>query len=282
MPKKKFKTPSHENNDLRIYEVKSELPPFEPNRPIDERLPQPPFVLTMICKVRSGKSNLLCNLLLQENMYRDAFDMIYIISPTIRMDRSSQNYFKEEFEDKIIVFDDMDRLEPFLKNIIEFQEGFDIKDPDNQPPKIALCFDDISGYLKRNSFISHIYSRYRHYGIMGIFTLNQTLKTLPAIVRSQSTDVILSNCYNVTEREKILEEWGDTFKNHLESAWEIACKERFNFCFLRLATDPPEIHQFGKDGLIKIDYENLQTSDAKNMLYNNIKDNNKLEEQDGL
>lgn len=73
----------------------------------------------------------------------EIFDIIYIISPTARIDKSSQYYFREEFKDRIVVFDDMDNLDGLLRDILAFQETFDVKDPDNQPPLTALCFDDI-------------------------------------------------------------------------------------------------------------------------------------------
>ena len=69
-----------------------------------------------------------------------------------------------------------------------------------------------------------------------------------------STAVILSNCYSVMERQKINEEWGDTFRNRLEPVWNECCKERFNYCYLQLDVDVPKIYRIGKDPIVEIDY----------------------------
>tara|TARA_Y100001963_G_C6726264_1_gene421600 strand:+ start:345 stop:1187 length:843 start_codon:yes stop_codon:yes gene_type:complete len=248
-----------ENKDLIVREVKNLLPPIELPREIDERLPQVPFVCSLIQKVRSGKSNLIANLLLGEAFYggqTPIFDMIYIISPTAKIDRTSQVYFKKEYEDRIVIFDDVEHLDPYISNILSYQAQFDIKseDPDERPPLICIVLDDISGYLKRSKITQHLFTRYRHYGIGGIFVANQTCRDLPTQVRSMSTAVILSNCYSVMERQKINEEWGDTFRNRLEPVWNECCKERFNYCYLQLDVDVPKIYRIGKDPIVEIDY----------------------------
>ena len=166
-----------ENKDLIVREVKNLLPPIELPREIDERLPQVPFVCSLIQKVRSGKSNLIANLLLGEAFYggqTPIFDMIYIISPTAKIDRTSQVYFKKEYEDRIVIFDDVEHLDPYISNILSYQAQFDIKseDPDERPPLICIVLDDISGYLKRSKITQHLFTRYRHYGIGGIFVAN--------------------------------------------------------------------------------------------------------------
>ena len=59
---------------------------------------------------------------------------------------SSVDLYKILTSYRIVVFDDMDYLDGLLRDILAFQETFDVKDPDNQPPLTAICFDDISGF----------------------------------------------------------------------------------------------------------------------------------------
>tara|TARA_Y100001963_G_scaffold102961_1_gene141731 strand:- start:256 stop:1203 length:948 start_codon:yes stop_codon:yes gene_type:complete len=246
--------------DLTVREVKNLLPVIPLSRPIDERLPEIPGVITMIMKVKSGKTNFLANMLLGENFYggqTPIFDMIYIISPTAKIDKSAQQYFREEYEDRIVIFDDLDNIEPFLDNILEYQQSFDVKDPDNQPPLTALVFDDISGYLKRNSKVSHIFSRYRHYNL-SLFCANQTCRDLPTVVRSQTTGLFLSSCYSVLEKQKVLEEWGDLYQNKLLPVWDDCVAERFNFCYLKLDDVEPRVFKIGKDGCDECEYKNRE------------------------
>jgi len=278
MPKKKDakEEPSEPLGDLRVLELKNFLPEITLPRPIDPRLPDIPGVMLLIMKVKSGKSNLMSWMLLSEQTLggkTPIFDMIYIISPTAKIDRSSQAYFREEFEERIIVFDDLDNIEPFLRDILEYQQSFDIKspDPEERPPRVGIFFDDISGYLKRNSLVTHLFTRYRHYNL-SLFCANQTCRDLPTAVRSQATSVWLSSCYSIVERTKILEEWGDLYKNKLEPVWDYCCKERFNYCYLKLDDVEPRVYKAGKDGFEEIDYENFK-SNVKPMDENIIDDN---------
>ena len=269
MPRRKKKEQEDEEpkplSDLRVLELKNFLPEIKLPRPIDPRLPDIPGVMLLIMKVKSGKSNLMSWMLLSEQTLggkQPIFDLIYIISPTAKIDRSSQAYFREEFQDRIIVFDDLDNLEPFLRDILEYQQSFDIKSPDEEerPPRVAVFFDDISGYLKRNSLVTHLFTRYRHYNL-SLFCANQTCRDLPTAVRSQATSVWLSSCYSIIERSKVLDEWSDLYKNKLEPVWDYCCKERFNYCYLKLDDVEPRVFKAGKDGFEEIDYENFKNLD---------------------
>ncbi len=278
MPKKKDEKeePEQPLGDLRVLELKNFLPEIPLPRPIDPRLPDIPGVMLLVMKVKSGKSNLMSWMLLSEQTLggkTPIFDMIYIISPTAKIDRSSQAYFREEFSERIIVFDDLDNIEGMLRDILEYQQSFDIKspDPDERPPRVAIFFDDISGYLKRNSLVTHLFTRYRHYNL-SLFCANQTCRDLPTAVRSQATSVWLSSCYSVVERTKILEEWGDLYKNKLEPVWDYCCKERFNYCYLKLDDVEPRVFKAGKDGFEEIDYDNFK-SNVKTNTENIIADN---------
>jgi hypothetical protein len=271
MPRRKKKEELKEDEEpkplsnLKILQLKDFMPEIKLPRPIDPRLPDIPGVMLLIMKVKSGKSNLMSWMLLSEQTLggkQPIFDLIYIISPTAKIDRSSQAYFREEFQDHIIVFDDLDNLEPFLRDILEYQQSFDIKseDPSERPPRVAIFFDDISGYLKRNSLVTHLFTRYRHYNL-SLFCANQTCRDLPTAVRSQATSIWLSSCYSVVERSKILEEYGDLYKNKLEPVWDYCCKERFNYCYLKLDDLEPRVFKAGKDGFQEIDYENFKNLD---------------------
>ena len=149
-----------------------------------------------------------------------------------------------------------------MRDILEYQQSFDIKspDPEDHPPRVAVFFDDISGYLKRNSLVTHLFTRYRHYNL-SLFCANQTCRDLPTAVRSQATSVWLSSCYSIIERSKVLDEWSDLYKNKLEPVWDYCCKERFNYCYLKLDDVEPRVFKAGKDGFEEIDYENFKNLD---------------------
>ena len=94
---------------------------------------------------------MIANLLNREEYYADIFDKIIIVSPTVKIDKSSQLYFREEVEDLYEIHDDAENVNEIVQSIIDRQEQFDVNDPDNLPPRICLLLDDISSYLKRDS-----------------------------------------------------------------------------------------------------------------------------------
>ena len=141
----------YSTQDMAIYEVKDERPQLPLPRELNPALPDIPGVFLFLMKCKSGKSNMIFNLLSREEYYADIFDKVVIISPTVKIDKSSQHYFREETEDLYEIHDDVENTDDIIESIIQHQEEFDINDPDNLPPRICLLLDDISGALNRNS-----------------------------------------------------------------------------------------------------------------------------------
>ena len=78
------------NSDLNILPVK-DLPDDDP-RPLNPILPKPPSLLLMISPIRTGKSTIISNLLLNSNFYgQDFFDETIVFSPTINNDKTRSN-----------------------------------------------------------------------------------------------------------------------------------------------------------------------------------------------
>ena len=92
-------------NKLEILPVKTmenrnakEIPP---------PLLQPPFLWIIVGSVRSGKSVMLMNLLMNKNFgYNDYFDNIIFLSPTLPSDKTGQILYKDE--DIIKITDGLD------------------------------------------------------------------------------------------------------------------------------------------------------------------------------
>ena len=201
--------------DLKVLEVKNTLPEIKLPRPVDPRLPTIPGLVLFVARCRSGKSNFIMNYLFSENYLGgkvNVFDVIYYVSPTCRMDKSTQVLFREDLEDKVIVFEDIDNVDAFIQNILDYQESFPVNDEDNPRPLVCIVLDDISGALKRSSATTHLCSRYRHYNIHLIIS-NQTLRDLPTVCRSMADSVFLAQTTSVMERQKVMEEYGDLYKN---------------------------------------------------------------------
>ena len=78
--------------DLTILPVRKDHQHINIRRPVHPILPDvAQGASLLICSsVRSGKSNLLCNLLLNSNFFKDCFHDVYIFSSTINQDQTSR------------------------------------------------------------------------------------------------------------------------------------------------------------------------------------------------
>ena len=79
------------NYDLTILPVQDHLVQRRPlRRPIHPNLPDiyKGAVVLLIGKVKAGKSTTILNWALNPNFYKDAFDEVYVITPTLHQDKT--------------------------------------------------------------------------------------------------------------------------------------------------------------------------------------------------
>ena len=198
MPPKKKIQPIKEDNDLkrkmkakregkpdwRIYGVRKE----EEFKQIERELPRP--ISTMLEKgggclaifspPGSGKSNMVSNLLLREELLKDMFlGGLYIISPTIDNDLTSvhlkkyADFTSTQFSETLV--------EAIFDNIMTI--------PNDERELSCLLLDDCLGQIKQHSFMNRWASTVRHLRNLCIFSL-QALKGLPPTVRSNVSHTI--------------------------------------------------------------------------------------------
>ena len=79
--------------DLKVLPLRSAQKPLKPRRELDPRLPDAHTGVNMliVAPPKCGKSVLLCNLVLNSQFYKEYFENVYIISPTIAHDKSLRN-----------------------------------------------------------------------------------------------------------------------------------------------------------------------------------------------
>jgi len=182
---------------LDVLQIKeySDLQPLK--RPINPILPDIKMGASIIIigKVKSGKSVLLQNLLLNPNFYHGLFDTIHIISTSIESDISSRFLLEEP---NVLI--NTSYNEGIIENIIESQSEFERK----EQPQIAVVADDILGQVGRNSNLFNFFARYRHYNVKLLAVLSQTYKGLSPVTRSNATNaIIMWNIWSDIELEKI-------------------------------------------------------------------------------
>lgn len=222
--------------------LKVQDPPKEKIKPLHPNLPQPPALLLMISPIRTGKSTIISNLLLNSHFYgQDYFDEVMCISPTIYNDKTSR-FLKKAFDcydgydDKIII------------DLIKKQEGF--ADNMDERPEVAVILDDILGTIRREANVNHLASRFRHYGIKLLLMSSQNYRSVSPVIRSNATNMIIGSPFpNTKELGKIAEEIGDQFGGYdnFLKIYYTATPEKYDFLYLDLQSNPPlAYHNFEK------------------------------------
>ena len=204
-------------------EDKSKYPPVHPH------LPQPPFNLLVAGSVKQGKTNLLVNLLRNEEMYGDNyFQQVKIYSNSIHNDPKGK-YLKDAFE----VEDGYKDI--YIDKFIDHQKSHEREDMETA----LLVFDDIIGKdFKRASSIAFLSSRFRHIET-SIMILTQAFKNVSNIIRSNITNVIIFKQQSSKQIEAIKEEYeefaGDKFMDYYNYAIN---DEPYSFLYIDAQTNP--------------------------------------------
>ena len=210
---------------------------------INPILPQPPFLMLGIGSVRSGKSNLLVNLMRREDMYgTEYFDDALVISNTINNDPKGK-FLKDAFRVE-------DHYEDrFIKELVEGQKKYEREDM----PTTALILDDIINRdFKKNNEVSFLASRFRHYELsLMIFT--QSFRAVSTIIRSNATDILIFRQQSSKEMEKIVEEYSDLTGTEARfmDYYNIAHEEPYGFLYIDAQQNPAHFYK-GFEELIGI------------------------------
>tara|TARA_R110000765_G_scaffold222631_6_gene326755 strand:+ start:76 stop:693 length:618 start_codon:yes stop_codon:yes gene_type:complete len=172
-------------------------------------------------------------MLLNSDFYgQDYFDQITVISPTINNDKTSR--FLKKVADCHDKYSD-----ELVQGIIDRQCSYE--DPADRPD-IALILDDIIGQIRRESYLNHLASRFRHYNIKLLMMSSQNYRAVSPIIRSNCTHMIIGSPFpNSKEMGKIAEEMGDQFGGYdnFLSIYHMATPEKYDFLYLDLTSNPP-------------------------------------------
>ena len=204
----------------------------------------------LISPVKTGKSTIISNLLLNKNFYAELFDVVYIISNTIHNDETSR-FLKEQFPETI--WDEYS--DNIIENIVNYQKTF----PKGKQPFIALILDDFLG-IKSKSQIYNLATRFRHYNIGLLLFASQLFRGLPSVIRQNATFAIMGGPNpNNKELLKMSEEFGARYNGdkHFLKLYKEATKKRYNFLYLDLQSNPSKAFRNFTDLI----YENTSNQD---------------------
>lgn len=227
---------TNQSYDLTILPVKRDNHGINVRRPTHNILPKVDqgANLVIVSSVRSGKSNLLVNLMLNSNFLKDAFDDVYIFSSTIHQDQTSRK-LRDAFP--ATCYDHFD--ENKLLKILDHQKSFE----DEDRPSIAIILDDLQNIKAKSPFYS-LATNFRHYGVGLLVYTVQNFKMIPPIVRNNATNLLVGTL-NAQQMKQVAQEYGDAFggDDNFIRQHRIAVPERFNFLYARLDEYPAKLHR---------------------------------------
>jgi hypothetical protein len=195
-----------ELSKYKILPVKIEKKISENWKDVDSYLPIHPFAILASAPPRSGKSNLIVNMLINPAFdWINKFDKIVIISPSIMSDKTFKPIVEISEDDenplsdklKIFTGDDIEDMDALIKAIIAGQD-------EDMSKETLVILDDCIGKLK-NGLFGKTFARYRHKN-MSLLAVSQMFKAFDVISRSCASGLMLFKTHNDKERIKILEE----------------------------------------------------------------------------
>ncbi len=241
------KTPKEKEASLKIKKNiklpkvrKVKDPPVTKVKPLHPHLPQTGgpgggALVLLVAPVKSGKSTLISNMMLNPDFYGpDYFDYVKIMSNTIMNDVTSRFMLK--------AFDVTDHYdEEELQGLIDLQASYEKEDQ----PELAYLCDDLLGSIPRNSVLNHLCARFRHYNFKLFVISTQNFKGVSTITRQNATNVIIGSPYpNQVELQKIAESYGDLVggQQAFLDLYKTATPNRYDFLHLDLQENP--IHAY--------------------------------------
>ena len=205
-------------------------------------------VLVLLSPRNTGKSTLAVNLFLNPSMWGDpkspngtAFDEVYVLSPTINVDKSSRHLKK--------VFTTFDQYNPeIIQGIIENQLAMG-----DDAPEIALFIDDSVGLMDKE--LSMLATHSRHYNIKLLVISSQKFKgALDPILRVNITDLIVGSPFpNAKDLEAVAEEFGDEYngKDNWLKLYKEATPNKYDFAYMKFTNPSRIFHNFEKELIVK-------------------------------
>lgn len=210
--------------DLTILKVKDAITDSEIFRDLDPRLPMPPFRMLINAPSGSGKSNMIQNLLFNDNFYKDKFSLTVYVSPTVYDDRTAQWMHKMD-SDKLVLTDRVEELDTIIENLIARQH-----EDEHKQDHILLILDDCIGLIKRGSKINTFIMRCRHSRI-SVAMVTQMYRAVDPKIRENSSCYIFYKNANDTEVRKIMDEIGGRFEN-FKAYYDYATSKPYHFLYI--------------------------------------------------
>lgn len=226
------------SKDLTILpvELPEGLDELEPKwKNLDPRLPKPPFVMVFNAGVANGKTTTIMNLLYNPSFYRELFDSIIVMSPTIENDLTWHTALQDDTV-SVVTGDKLDQTDDIIDAIFKLKtrEVQEAEQNGETPKQTLLILDDMLGMLGKK--FDNMITRHRHPRI-SIMVTTQEFRALPPKVRTNASHYLIFRTQNQKELAKIVEEFANNYgiEKFLE-CYEKCTQERYSFMTLHQRT----------------------------------------------
>lgn len=183
-------------------------------------LPKHPSRVIFSAPSNSGKTNLIVNMLVRKDMYRDFFKHIIIVSPNLHSDAAYQHIHhyaeqqkKRKKKDRVnfMLYTAFDPAEG-EKLLEQIREAVEAK----QKKPILILLDDILGdpKLLKSTFLTVLASMGRHYSI-SLWISVQSYMKVDRTIRLNITDLIQFRFANRSELDRVYDEQIVDMDKHL-------------------------------------------------------------------
>ena len=233
---------------LKIMPIKPEvLKGLRKKRDLHSNLPDPykGALIALVAPIRSSKSTTWNNLIHNENMFKDLFSDVFVISNTIASDASSRFTYAQYKHTCYEMYNDS-----IIKNIIKHQKA---KIANNEPDtSFAIILDDLLGQFPKNGRKGMeaiaLSSRFRHYVKPGsgdpcmMLYSTQRYFDLNRVVRNNATSLLFSgNIKSKKEWENIIDDYADAFggRTIFEGMIKRVQSKPYQWLYLDLTQTPP-------------------------------------------
>ena len=242
------------------------LAPFDNNVVFDDKpLPLKPSNWGIFGRKGCGKSNLLLNILSRkESPWYKMYDLVFLISPTARLDDKFAELLEDIGEDQHYEELNNQNLQLIIDTIDAHKEEFKKKKKNKgRSPAYLIVYDDVIHDLvkkKDTRLICMLATQNRHRHITNVYLLQKFNSYLPTVVRSNLDVISYFRTDNKSELESFVKEMNQD-EDALLKMYRFATKEAFSFLHINMYS--PKTRFYHRFDLIEYKKKDEETKSSE-------------------